>query len=616
MVAIWSALAVSAAMVQYLRFAKKPFALLCLKLTERHIRPLLWLGFFLECAALSVLPLLVIYPVSAALVSILTFVLKERHGFNTCTAFWAFLALAPLGMPFVSDTPGYSTNNPPQMATILHRALTYPGNCYFGGCLVLALIIERCASSSGAKCIAGGLNFSFVSLALKTTIELIRSPAQNANSGRHCIAVALIALCACVCRRAQMHPLREALIKGELSTASVVTLYGLVSALCACGTDVLVFAPRHEQSTLAPGGGASMDGVHGTTFGLLALFAIGLTQLSRHATAAKYATREQYARVPEVEMQTLATSPIGAPAEASDDDFDEWMCAIENEQTPPMLIPVIQNAVSPKSKASVKATTTKVVVDSFADFGAFDSDPFLESSSPISASFPTISKPVPATTGTALNSAAPLHSSFASSTSATVTPFSPTMSLVATFPATTTTTSSAARSPLSATMAAAPPNIDPKTTPAAVATELTSPGPSRDPLADLPTSPPRPPVAGIARTPNTVPSDDMASNIAASTNAAAGTAAAAAGLATPIATPAFDVEMAAQGSTESNNEPFADFNFVALPRAATPPPLSAPTNAIGAGATNPTANATTTSGVPWNVLDDEEDALFKSITDM
>lgn len=240
----------AASVLQYVRFAKKPMAAPCQRVTERGARRLLVIGLVAEFVSLAFLPLSQACPMNASCLVFLYFwkeskraqVLQLREALGE--VFVCFLALSAWALPFLD--PGGRDWPEAVQATALLETLLGPRTCGYVVFLLLSgAVLYMLCSCKGVQgnvfvsCLPPALNFGVSALLLKAAAQVAYGIVQAPHRSELWAALPVLLLLLFAVRSAAASPLRRALEAHD--TLRVLAAYGVLSGIAAAVTGALIY---------------------------------------------------------------------------------------------------------------------------------------------------------------------------------------------------------------------------------------------------------------------------------------------------------------------------------------------------------------------------------------
>ncbi|CAK0875514.1 unnamed protein product, partial [Prorocentrum cordatum] len=200
--------------LQYLRFAKKPMAPPCHMVSERLSRRLVFLGLFIELAAVRILPLCEIYPMNASCLVILYFwrETKRSKSIHKDELLACASALSAWALPFVRPSGGAFIEAMPA-AVVLDRMLS-TFSCSYVVALLVGSTVVHCFLNGGSalgSCAPPGLNFGVSAMLLKAFTQVAASLALAPGRPEQWATLLVLATLLLGARSVATAPLRRAL---------------------------------------------------------------------------------------------------------------------------------------------------------------------------------------------------------------------------------------------------------------------------------------------------------------------------------------------------------------------------------------------------------------------
>mmetsp|Transcript_39275 Transcript_39275/g.108267 ORF Transcript_39275/g.108267 Transcript_39275/m.108267 type:complete len:535 (+) Transcript_39275:129-1733(+) len=229
-------------LLQYWRFAKKPMAAPCHRLTDRFTKRCVFVGLAAELSVLFLLPLCEAYPMNASCLVCLYFwkETKRSKSMHFGEVLACASALSAWILPFVDPADGRVPEVMEESEVL--DMLMAPRTClYVVGILVggIAMQCQGQGASALGSTVGPALNFGVSAMFLKALAYVVASiafmPSRPALWGE---AVALVASLLWV-RSAAAAPLRRALETHD--KLSVLASYGMTSSATAALTGSLVY---------------------------------------------------------------------------------------------------------------------------------------------------------------------------------------------------------------------------------------------------------------------------------------------------------------------------------------------------------------------------------------
>eukprot|EP00930_Biecheleria_cincta_P096980 TRINITY_DN88740_c0_g1_i1.p1 TRINITY_DN88740_c0_g1~~TRINITY_DN88740_c0_g1_i1.p1 ORF type:complete len:548 (-),score=131.67 TRINITY_DN88740_c0_g1_i1:27-1616(-) len=231
--------------LQYLRFAKKPMAAPCHRVSDRCSRRFLVVGLAAEVAALRLLPLCEAYPMNASCLTFLYFwkETKRAKAIQKNEVLACISALSAWGLPYVDPSGGH-WHEEMQASTLLDAVLS-PRTCAYVVFLLLGGALLCCSlsvvgDSAFTSCLPPALNFGVSALLLKAAAQVVASLLLAPWRLELWAALPILAVLIVGVRSAASAPLRRALEAHD--NLSVLASYGAMSGAAATLTGGFVYS--------------------------------------------------------------------------------------------------------------------------------------------------------------------------------------------------------------------------------------------------------------------------------------------------------------------------------------------------------------------------------------
>ncbi|OLQ02279.1 hypothetical protein AK812_SmicGene14890 [Symbiodinium microadriaticum] len=297
----------AASVLQYVRFAKKPMAAPCHRVTERGARRLLVIGLVAEFVSLAFLPLSQACPMNASCLVFLYFwkeskraqVLQLREAVGE--VFVCFLALSAWALPFL-DPGGRDWPEAVQAASLLETLLAPRSKQ--GDSLWLCV-----QGNVFVSCLPPAMNFGVSALLLKAAAQVASGILQAPQRSELWAALPVLLLLLFTVRSAAASPLRRALEAHD--TLRVLAAYGVLSGIAAAVTGALIYGELAGWTVEK----------QGTFAAVLALHCWGMRGLG--ATAEPRGSPPQQKAKTEEDEGSAKGSSAAPPAEGPLLNFDE-----------------------------------------------------------------------------------------------------------------------------------------------------------------------------------------------------------------------------------------------------------------------------------------------------
>lgn len=239
-----------ASSLQYLRFAKKPMAEPCHRLTDRCARRCVFAGLAAELVGLWLLPLCQAYPMNASCLVCLFFwkeTKRSRTGWQFSEVVACVTALSAWLLPFV-DPMGGRLPEVLQDEVLLDVVLA-PRTCLYVASALLGGILVHCRNhgeSAFGSVAAPAANFGVSAIFLKALVHVVVSIVTSPLRPSLWLAVAVLLGLLLWVRNAASAPLRRAFEAHDKLT--VLASYGFASSTAAALTGGFVYRETDSWS--------------------------------------------------------------------------------------------------------------------------------------------------------------------------------------------------------------------------------------------------------------------------------------------------------------------------------------------------------------------------------
>jgi len=232
----------AAGVLQYTRFAKKPMAAPCHRLSERLARRCVFAGLAAELVGLRLLPLCEAYPMNASCLVFLYFwkESKRSRSVHKGEVLACASALSAWALPFLN--PADSKVSEATQVSLLLDAMMAPSTCLYVVGMLACSVVVHCighGQSVIGSCTPPGMNFGVSALLLKAFTQVAGSLVLAPLRLELWAAMVSIVTLLFGVRSAASTPLRRALEVHD--NLSVLACYGVVSSAAAALTGSLVF---------------------------------------------------------------------------------------------------------------------------------------------------------------------------------------------------------------------------------------------------------------------------------------------------------------------------------------------------------------------------------------